>query len=90
MSHFRKDYKRPIFQLMSNIVFFLKRPKFWKLRCKSYQDNYLLSYFRVYYYFSALMAQTAHHVIKVSDKNLFQGQLLVMPRFAYISRKSFV
>ena len=32
------------------------QPKLWKLRCKSYQDNYLLNYFPVYcYYFSSVL-----------------------------------
>ena len=59
---------------MSNIGFIKQRPKLWKLGCKSYQEHYLLSYFRVYcYYFffqSSLMHKKAINNQTIEERNL--------------------
>ena len=39
---------------------------------------------------AVLMVETVHHVRTVSDRNYFHGQLLVMPRVAYISCRIFL
>ena len=58
---------------MSNTGFIKQRPKLWKLGCKSYQGNYLLSYFRVHcYYFFFQSSLTNENTINnqtLEEKN---------------------